>query len=89
MKKIILSAAVIGACALSSCTHIYPGMVTTAKSVKTGEAKKKVWFGLGSNIDVSVATAAKNGGITKVATVDYGVKSGLFSKTYITRVSGE
>lgn len=89
MKKFILSATVIGACLLSSCTHVYPGMVTTAKAEKTGEARKKVWFGIAKNVDISVATAAKNGGISKVATVDYGIKRGLFSKTYFTRVTGE
>lgn len=73
----------------SSCSRIYPGMVTTAGSVKEGIAKKKVWFGIAMNVDVSIATAAKNGGITKVATVDYGVKGGLFSKTYFTKVTGE
>lgn len=73
----------------ASCARVYPGMVTTASVVKTGEAKKKVWFGIAKNVDVSIATAAKNGGITKVATVDYGVKPGLFKTIYFTRVTGE
>jgi PBP1b-binding outer membrane lipoprotein LpoB len=88
MKKrifLILSGALI----LTSCTRVYPGMVTTASVVKTGEAKATVWFGIAVNVDVSIATAAKNGGITKVATVDYGVKPGLFRTKYFTRVTGE
>ncbi|MCE3227251.1 MAG: TRL-like protein family [Bacteroidetes bacterium] len=90
MKKIIILVAVaaLGA-ATTSCTVVFPGMVTQASSVKEGIAKKKVWFGIAKDVDVSVATAAKNGGITKVATVDYGFKGGLFSKTYFTKVTGE
>lgn len=88
MKKIVILSTVFACIALTSCTRVYPGMVTTAGSVKQGIAKQKVFFGLG-NIDVSAATAAKNGGITKIATVDRGVKGGLFSKTYFTVVTGE
>ena len=89
MKKLFILTAVIALGALTSCTKIYPGMVTTAGSVKEGIAKKKVWFGIAMNVDVSIATAAKNGGITKVATVDYGTKGGLFNVTYFTKVTGE
>jgi hypothetical protein len=89
MKKLFILGSVVLAMGLTSCTAYFPGMVTTASSIKTGEAKKKVWFGMAFNVDVSVATAAKNGGITKVATVDYGMKGGLFSKTYIVKVTGE
>lgn len=90
MKKLILSAQVIlVASVLASCTMVYPGMVTTASSLKKGVAKKKVWFGIAKNVDVSAAAAAKKGGITKIATVDYGVKGGLFSTTYFTIVTGE
>ena len=88
MKKIIILIS-IALTTLSSCTAVFPGMVTTAASVKTGIASKKVWFGIAKNVDLSIATAAKNGGITRVATVDYGFKGGLFSKTYFTKVTGE
>jgi len=90
MKKAILLAVVVTAFAATSCvTRIYPGMVTQAASLKTGVASKKVWFGIAKDVDVSIATAAKNGGIKRVATVDYGMKSGIFSVTYFTRVTGE
>lgn len=92
MKKIILTGKVLLLTfAFASCTvtRIYPGMLTGASSLKEGKAEKKVWFRMASNIDVSIATAAKNGGITKVATVDYGYRKGLFSVTYITKVTGE
>lgn len=89
MKKIIILSSVVLGMSLASCTRVYPGMVTTASSLKEGMAKKKVWFGIATKIDLGVATAAKNGGITKVATVDYGMKGGLFSKTYFVKVTGE
>lgn len=89
MKRIFLLGFVIAAFSITSCTVVYPGMVTTAASIKEGVAKKKVWFGIAMNVDLSIATAAKNGGITKVATVDYGMKGGLFSKTYFVKVTGE
>lgn len=88
-KNMIIIVAVLATIFTSSCTVIYPGVATQASSVKVGTAEKKVWFGLAFNVDVSIAKAAKNGGIKKVATVDYGVKGGLFSKTYITKVTGE
>ena len=90
MKKIVLASKIIFlAVIMASCTTIYPGMVTNARSVKEGIAKERVWFGLAFNVDISLAKAAKNGGITKIATVDYGIRRGLFSKTYITKVTGE
>jgi hypothetical protein len=89
MKKVLILTSVIALGALTSCTQIYPGMVSTAGAVKEGIAKKKVWFGIAMNVDVSIQTAAKNGGLKKVATVDYGVKGGIFNKTYFTKVTGE
>jgi hypothetical protein len=89
MKKILLTVSVISLIGFTSCTSVYPGMVTQAASIKTGKVEKKVWFGIYTDIDLGVAAAAKNGGITKVATVDRGMKGGLFSKTYFTIVTGE
>ena len=39
-------------------------------------------------VDLSIEKAAKSGGITKVATVDYSVKKGLFFTTYKVEVTG-
>jgi hypothetical protein len=64
-------------------------MVTKASSVKTGKIEKKIWFGISFDTDLSIASAAKKANITKIATVDRGVKGGLFSKTYFTIVTGE
>jgi hypothetical protein len=91
MKNILILASVVVLGATTSCTRVYPGMVTTAASVKEGIIKKNVWiFGIGgANVDVSAYTAAKNAGITRIATVDRGVRYGLFRTTFITKVTGE
>lgn len=93
MKKIMKIAAVIALTAsMTSCAVSGPYLVTdnagTAK--KTGEASYKVilWFPP-FNADASIATAAKNGGITKISTVDTKVKSSIFTSTYTTIVTGE
>lgn len=89
-KHTIMAFGVAVALMATSCvTRIYPGMVTNASSTKEGIAKKTVWFNIAKDIDLSIATAAKNGGIKKVATVDYGVTIGMFKRTYFTRVTGE
>lgn len=75
---------------LTSCAGFYSHMgVSQAKCSKLGVAQKRVWFGLAFNVDLSIETAAKNGGITKVANVDFVQKPGLFSMLYITKVCGE
>ena len=89
MKKIFLLIAIVTSVVITSCTRVYPLMVTSNAGLKEGKVEKTVWFHLAMNVDLSVATAAKNGGINKIATVDYGVKGGLFNKTYFIRVTGE
>jgi len=87
MKKILLLGSL--AVALASCSVTYPGVATGNESVKEGISEKTVWFGLALKpVDVSIEKAAKNGKITKVATVDHQVKAGLFSTTYKTIVTG-
>ena len=87
MKKILLLGLL--ASALSSCSVTYPGVATGNVSEKEGVSEKKVWLGLALKpIDVSIEKAAKNGKITKVATVDFQVKKSLFSTTYKTIVTG-
>jgi hypothetical protein len=88
-KQIIIASAVIVTLLASSCSMVSPGIATQASSQKVGIAEKKVWFGLAFNVDVSIATAAKNGGIKKVATVDHGVRRGFLNTTYFTKVTGE
>lgn len=75
---------------LTSCSVAGPIVATgNTNAGKEGIAKKKIWFGLALKpVDVSIEKAAKNGKITKIATVDYKVSAGLFSKTYETIVTG-
>ena len=85
MKKILILACV--AILATSCTITYPGIATGNEATKTGEAKEKLFMGLGS-ANLGAETAAKNAGITKIATVDYSVKAGLFFTTYKVIVTG-
>lgn len=80
-----------GASMLASCSAAFPGMVTNNPvGTKRGVASRTIILGITfGHTDLSVATAAKNGGISKVATVDYKVEGGLFKKTLSTIVTGE
>lgn len=94
MKKIItkLFAGAIIVSTLASCAVSAPLMVTANKrGDKVGKAEYKTILGIqmGLNAETGVIAAAKNGGITKVATVDQTVKGSLFTKTVITVVTGE
>mgnify|MGYP006084597599 FL=1 len=94
MKNIIKNIVVgISIVALTSCSVSGPLFVTDnagGDSAKTGEASYKVIFGFRPmNADASIATAAENGGITKVSTVDVKITGGLFKTTYTTVVTGE
>lgn len=57
---------------------------------KTGEATVSSVLGIIATGDASIAAAAKNGGITKIKTVDYKAFSilGIYA-TYTTVVTGE
>jgi hypothetical protein len=75
---------------LGSCSATYPGMVTTNKGSKSGIASRKIYFGISfGTTDISMLKAAKDGGITKIATVETCVKKGLFVTKYVTKVTGE
>ena len=56
---------------ISSCSHISP-LTATSNPVgkKVGTSKATFIFGICFGGDYSVQTAAKNGGITKISTVD-------------------
>ncbi len=91
MKKYIKIAFVgAGLFFATSCSMSAPGLVTDNAGEKTGVASAKYILGIfgPKDADLSIAKAAKKGGITKVATVDFKVKGGLFSKTYETIVTG-
>lgn len=76
---------------LTSCSISGPLMVTNNPiGSKRGVAERTIWFNITfGHTDLGVATAAKNGGITKIATVDWKVTSKLFRSTYSTVVTGE
>ncbi len=78
---------------LTSCSASGPFAVTENKvGDKTGVASKtivlNIWLG---NTDLGIATAAKNGKIQKIATVDKKVESKFlgFAMKYSTIVTGE
>lgn len=88
--KSILPLAIVAGI-LSSCAISAPMLATDNANQKQGTAEFKVILGIfrPMKADISIAKAAENGGITKVATVDRVVKGGLFTTTYQTIVTGE
>jgi hypothetical protein len=92
MKKIKnLLLFVSAASILASCSVAGPLMVTNHTiGSKRGEASRKIFLNITfGHTDLGAITAAKNGGLKKIATVDWKVKGGVFSKTYYTTVTGE
>lgn len=91
MKKFQLILIAVFITALSSCSFTRPGMVTNNEiGSKTGVAERKIILGISfGHTDLGISTAAKNGGISKVATVDYEIEGGLFTTTYKTIVTGK
>lgn len=86
-KQIVLLGAIAGSVLLSGCASTIPqgSFFTDVKvpvsaaegvaSVKTGKSQCKSFFGVVTIGDASIETAKKNGGITKVSTVDWKAKS--------------
>jgi len=93
MKKLKTIAAVIAAAALmSSCSLTLPVNATSNPvGSKVGTASGTGYLGfLFFNADASIQKAAKNGGITKISTVDIKQTSILnLIVTYETIVTGE
>ena len=88
--RLLTLASIIGI--LSSCSASYPILSTdNAVGDKVGESSYKVILGfiITNDGDSSIRTAAKNGGITKISTIDREVEAGIFSMTYKTIVTGE
>lgn len=92
MRKVKTIFALLAVVAMmSSCALTLP-VAATSNPVgnKVGEAKATGFLGLFFNADASIRTAAKNGGITKISTVD--IKQGNILNlivTYTTIVTGE
>lgn len=95
--KILRNIVLIGAVAmLSSCAvsgpAISPQALVTENPMgqKEGIAETRIWLGIWiGNHDLSITKAAKNGNITKVATVDREIQGGFLNTTYRTIVTGE
>ena len=90
IKFLVLSFMLVGF--LSSCSLTMPVNATSNPvGSKVGTAKAQGWFGvLFFDADASIMRAAKNGGITKISTVDIKTFS-VFEvyTTYETIVTGE
>ena len=65
-----------------------PMLIGTERGTKIGRACAKNYFGIWTEGDMSVATAKRNGKITKVATVDKDVKGYLVYAEVCTVVTG-
>jgi len=90
-KAMIIVALVVTLFALMGCTTINaPHSVGSASIQKTGTASGQIILYVFGEADFGIATAAKNGGITKIATVDVETKQLLgIITTYTTTVTGE
>ena len=75
----------------ASCSVSGPLFITDNPSgEKVGKSSYRMIFGfILDGGDASIRTAAENGGITKISTVDQRVESSLFITTYSTVVTGE
>ena len=88
IKTIIALLAVAGM--MSSCALTLPVNATSNPvGTKVGTASAKGYFGMFFDGDASIRTAAKNGGITKISTVDIKTSTMFFIVTYETIVTGE
>jgi hypothetical protein len=84
-KKIIKFFGIVTAVPLlmSSCI-IATSHQVTGNPVGTKEGFSKAKYGMGDDNDAGISAAAKNGGITKIATVDIKVYSDGSVKTIVT-----
>ncbi len=75
----------------ASCSVTTPVAATSNPiGSKVGTSSGKCYFKICRNVDASIMTAAQNGNITKVSTVDYKVKNFLgIIITHECIVSGE
>jgi hypothetical protein len=92
-KAIVIVALAFAVVALMGCPAVKIPMAAGGATVgaKTGQASGSIILGMFGDVDASSATAAKNGGITKIATVDTKFKNMLFGLviTVETTVTGE
>lgn len=86
----MVAAAFAAAALMSSCALTLPVAATSnpvGSKVGTARATRvMLWWVAG---DASIQSAAKNGGITRISTVDVKSSRGLFSRSIQTIVTGE
>lgn len=92
MKKVMFVAAAAVAMVMSSCSITLPVNATSNPvGNKVGKSSGQCYLGiLCFGVDASIQTAARNGGISKISTVDYTQKNILnLIITHETTVTGE
>ncbi len=93
MKTLYKSIVAVSIAAFFSACSVtgFNGLTDNSVGDSIGESSYNIWLGLiiTNKGDASIKSAAENGGITKIATVDQKIRVGLFKRTYTTRVSGE
>ena len=92
LRTLCVSFLIATTIALSSCSVMLPVSASsgTLGGSKVGTATAIGILGFWPNADASIETAAKNGGITKVSTVNVKVSSYLWIvTTYQTKVIGD
>jgi len=92
MKKMTFAALVAAGMLFASCTSVTPVCATGNKlGSKVGESTGVYLFGVlpMNGADSSIQTAAKNGGITSISTVDEKVYMGIFTTKVTTVVTGD
>lgn len=88
MKRAILFLLV--ATMFAACTVTLPIAATSNPiGTKVGTSKATAVFGIWLKGDASIQTAARNGGITKISTVDLTRRRGIIFSSYKTTVTGE
>jgi len=91
-KAIVIIALAFAVVAFMGCpsVNLPQAAGNAAVGAKTGQASGSLILGLFGDVDAGMLAAAKNGGITKIATVDVKVQSILgIITTYTTTVTGE
>lgn len=92
-KALVLVALALIAVAFMGCPSVNSPVAAGGATVgaKTGQSSGQIILGLFGSADAGMLTAAKNAGITKIATVDTQVKGmlGPVILTFTTTVTGE
>jgi nitrous oxide reductase accessory protein NosL len=90
MKKLVLAILVLVVLMLAACSSITVPVAITDNPVgsKTGESTATQIGPILLSGDVSYSTAAANGGVTKIATVERRIETTLFVHKITTIVTG-